>query len=96
MGDVFISYKREDKARVEALYTLLLGRWSEYELRGGVIVFDDPTAANEYDRIAKWLNRTIARLDTGSENTTAPTARRLVRGLGGTRPPTLQRSRIPD
>ena len=81
---------------IDALYTLLLGRWSEYELRGGVIVFDDPTAANEYDRIAKWLNRTIARLDTGSENTTAPTARRLVRGLGGTRPPTLQRSRIPD
>jgi hypothetical protein len=24
MSDVFISYKREDKARVEALYTLLL------------------------------------------------------------------------
>lgn len=81
---------------IDALYTLLMGRWSEYELRGNVIVFDDPTPAAEYDRIAKWLNRTIARLDTGSENTTAPTARRLVRGLGGTRPPTLQRSRIPD
>ncbi len=82
--------------QIDALYTLLLGRWSEYELRGSTIVFDDPTAAGEYDRITKWLNRTIARLDTGSENTTAPTARRLVRGLGGTRPPTLQRSSIPE
>lgn len=82
--------------QIDALYTLLLGRWGEYELSGSNITFDDPRGADEYDKIARWLNRTIAKLDTGSESTTAPTARRLVRSLGGTRPPTLQRSRIPD
>lgn len=82
--------------QIDALYTLLLGRWGEYELGGSSIVFDDPRGAEEYQKIAQWLNRTIAKLDTGSESTTAPTARRLVRSLGGTRPPTLQRSRIPD
>jgi hypothetical protein len=81
---------------IDALYTLLLGRWGEYELGGSSIVFDDPRGADEYEKLARWLNRHIARLDTGTETTSAPTARRLVRSLGGTRPPTLQRSRIPD
>lgn len=82
--------------QVDATYTLLLGRWGEYELRGNSIVFDDPRGADEYDRIARWLNRTIATLDTRNESAVAPTARRLVRSLEGTRPPTLQRTRIPD
>jgi hypothetical protein len=81
---------------IDALYTLLLGRWGEYELGGSSIVFDDPRGADEYEKIARWLNRNIAKLDTGTETTSAPTARRLVRSLGGTRPHTLQRSRIPD
>lgn len=82
--------------QIDALYTLLLGKWGEYDLSGGTIVFNNPADAAEYDRISKWLNRAIARLDSGTENTSAPTARRLVRVLGGTRPPTLQRNKIPD
>ena len=39
----------------------------------------------------------IAQLDKETDNTaSSPTARRIARALGGTRPPTLRRSRVPD
>ena len=79
------------------LYTLLLGNWGEYELSGGSISFDKPDVADEYKVLADWLQAHITQLDTESDNTSSsPTSRRIARALGGTRPPTLRRSRVPD
>lgn len=79
------------------LYTLLLGHWGEYEISGNTIAFDDPSVADEYQVIASWLQTHIAQLDRESDNTSSsPTSRRIARALGGTRPPTLRRSRVPD
>jgi len=79
------------------LYTLLLGHWGEYEISGSTISFDDPSVADEYQVIANWLQTHIAQLDKEADNTaSSPTARRIARALGGTRPPTLRRSRVPD
>jgi hypothetical protein len=79
------------------LYTLLLGHWGEYELNGNSITFDDPSVADEYQLLANWLQVHITRLDAESDNTSSsPTSRRIARALGGTRPPTLRRSRVPD
>jgi hypothetical protein len=79
------------------LYTLLLGRWGEYELSGGTIVFDDPAPADDYQGLATWLQTHITRLDNENDNTpSTPTARRIARALDGTRPPTLRRSRVPE
>ena len=79
------------------LYTLLLGHWGEYELSGSSISFDDPSAADDYKLLADWLQAHITQLDSEAENTSSsPTSRRIARALGGTRPPTLRRSRVPD
>jgi hypothetical protein len=79
------------------LYTLLLGHWGEYELSGTSISFDDPSVADEYQVLATWLQTHIAQLDNETDNTSSsPTSRRIARALGGTRPPTLRRSRVPD
>lgn len=79
------------------LYTLLLGHWGEYEISGSSISFDDPAVADEYQVLASWLQSHITQLDTESDNTSSsPTSRRIARALGGTRPPTLRRSRVPD
>lgn len=79
------------------LYTLLLGSWGEYELSGNSISFDKPEIADEYQNLAGWLQSHITQLDTESDNTaSSPSARRIARALGGTRPPTLRRSRVPD
>ena len=79
------------------LYTLLLGHWGEYELSGTAIVFDDPSVADDYQLLANWLQAHITQLDNESDNTSSsPTSRRIARALGGTRPPTLRRSRVPD
>ena len=79
------------------LYTLLLGNWGDYELSGSSISFDKPDVADEYKGLADWLQAHITQLDTESDNTSSsPTSRRIARALGGTRPPTLRRSRVPD
>jgi hypothetical protein len=79
------------------LYTLLLGHWGEYEITGSSISFDDPAVADEYQVLASWLQSHITQLDSESDNSSSsPTSRRIARALGGTRPPTLRRSRVPD
>jgi len=79
------------------LYTLLLGHWGEYELDGNSITFDDPSVADDYQLLANWLQVHITQLDAESDNTSSsPTSRRIARALGGTRPPTFRRSRVPD
>jgi hypothetical protein len=79
------------------LYTLLLGSWGEYELSGHSISFDKPDAADDYQVLQHWLQSHITQLDTESDNTSSsPSSRRIARALGGTRPPTLRRSRVPD
>jgi hypothetical protein len=79
------------------LYTLLLGHWGEYEISGNSISFDDPAVADEYQGLASWLQSHITQLDSESDNSSSsPTSRRIARALGGTRPPTLRRSRVPD
>ena len=79
------------------LYTLLLGNWGEYEISGNSISFDDPAVADEYQGLASWLQSHITQLDSESDNSSSsPTSRRIARALGGTRPPTLRRSRVPD
>lgn len=79
------------------MYTLLLGSWGEYELSGNSISFDKPDAAEDYLVLQNWLQSHITQLDTESDNTSSsPTSRRIARALGGTRPPTLRRSRVPD
>jgi hypothetical protein len=79
------------------LYTLLLGHWGEYEISGNSISFDDPAVADEYQALATWLQSHITQLDSESDNSSSsPTSRRIARALGGTRPPTLRRSRVPD
>lgn len=79
------------------LYTLLLGHWGEYEISGNSISFDDPAVADEYQGLASWLQAHITQLDSESDNSSSsPTSRRISRALGGTRPPTLRRSRVPD
>lgn len=79
------------------LYTLLLGHWGEYELSGNSITFDDPSVADDYQILAGWLQARITQLDSENENaSSSPTSRRIARALGGTRPPTLRRSRVPD
>ncbi len=81
----------------DALYTLLLGHWGEYEISGSSISFDDPAVADEYQALANWLQSHITQLDSESDNnSSSPTSRRIARALGGTRPPTLRRSRVPD
>lgn len=79
------------------LYTLLLGHWGEYEISGNSISFDDPAVADDYQVLASWLQSHITQLDSESDNSSSsPTSRRIARALGGTRPPTLRRSRVPD
>ena len=79
------------------LYTLLLGNWGEYEISGSSISFDDPVVADDYQALAGWLQSHITQLDSESDNSSSsPTSRRISRALGGTRPPTLRRSRVPD
>jgi hypothetical protein len=79
------------------LYTLLLGHWGEYEISGSSISFDDPAVADEYQVLAAWLQSHITQLENEADNSSSsPTSRRIARALGGTRPPTLRRSRVPD
>jgi hypothetical protein len=79
------------------LYALLLGDWGQYELSGSTIGFDNAAAAQDYQELAGWLQTHIARFESETESSSSsPTARRIARALGGTRPPTLRRSRVPD
>ena len=78
------------------LYTLLLGHWGVRQLGGSSISFDDPAVADEH-RCSRWLQSHITQLENEADNSSSsPTSRRIARALGGTRPPTLRRSRVPD
>ncbi len=79
------------------LYALLLGDWGQYELSGSTVGFDNAASAQDYQELASWLQTHIAKFESETESSSSsPTARRIARALGGTRPPTLRRSRVPD
>jgi hypothetical protein len=79
------------------VYRLLLSQAGRYRVGGGRIGFDDGAASNEYARLALWLTARFTTItaaeetaEPGAEPRLYPTARRVVRALTGTRPPTLE------